>query len=373
MTRPVEGAVSASPREVQYDEKRLAFLDAYLSRLVDGGKAQGISFLMARHGKVFAHRAHGRRAPGPDALPLQPDSIKDLASLTKPFTASAVMRLVEDGVLWLGKGVHELIPEMDNPMHRGITLWHLLTHTSGLPPDPGYLGEPYPLPRFDWWDQGGDWLRKAVLAGPTVCRPGESWNYCSLGYTLLAEVVSRAAGKHFYDYVQDEILSPLGMRRTMFAVPQALAGEIAWASEWQRDKPIHMRERAAPDGGGGLASTLPDLFRFAQCFLEGGALDGARVLGRKTVEEMTRNQLQGVPAYHWGKQLRDYRHGLGWGFFCDSSTVGPATFNHEGYGWSALFVDPVERFIYAQFTCDDHPWNPELAVMPRTIAFSGIL
>jgi CubicO group peptidase (beta-lactamase class C family) len=373
MARPVEGPIATSPRQARYDEKRLALLEDHYCRRIDAGKLQGASFLMAREGKVFAHRAYGRRTPAPDAPPLQPDSIKDLASLTKPFTAAAVMKLCEDGVLWLGKGVHELIPELDTPMHRDINVWHLLTHTSGLPPDPGYLCEPYPLPRFDWWDQGGDWLRKAVLAGPVVCRPGEGWNYCSMGYMLLAEVVTRASGKHYYDYVQDELLKPLGMTRTMFAVPQALAGEIAWASEWQRDKPIHMRERQAPDGGGGLASTLGDVFRFGQCFLNGGELDGVRVLGRKTVEEMTRNQLQGVPAFHWGKRLKEYRHGLGWGFFCDSSTVGPATFNHEGYGWSALFLDPVEKFVFAQFICDDHPWNPDLVVMPRTIAFSGIL
>jgi CubicO group peptidase (beta-lactamase class C family) len=163
------------------------------------------------------------------------------------------------------------------------------------------------------------------------------------------------------------------MARTFFRVPQELAGEVAWASEWQRDKPVHMRDRESPDGGGGLASTLPDLFRFAQCFLEGGQLDGVRVLGRKTVEEMTRNQLQGVPAYHWGRRLQDFRQGLGWGLFCDSSTVGPATYNHEGYGWSELFVDPAERFVFALFACDDGPWTPETVVMPRTIAFSGVL
>lgn len=369
MARSTEGHIDISPREARYDQSKLAVLEDYLARRVDAGKLQGGSFLMARRGKVFAHRALGRRAPAPDAPPLLPDSIKGLASLTKPFTATAVMKLVEDGRLWLGQPVKSILPELDNPVHGEISVWHLLTHTSGLAPDGGYLCEPFPLPRFEWWLREKDWIQKAVASGPVVCRPGEAWAYCSMGYMLLAEIVGRVSGKHFYDYVAQEILAPLGMERTMFEVPEGLGDELAWATDWQRENPL--RER--PDGGGGLSSTLPDLLRFARCFLQGGELDGRRILGRKTVEEMTRNQLSAVPAFHWGKRLREYRHGLGWGFFCDGSTVGPATFNHEGYGWCALFVDPVEEFVYAHFMCDAGAWSPELQVLPRTIAFSGIM
>lgn len=374
MATIIEGSISVSPREARYDEKRLQALEDYLARRVDAGQLQGASFLMARRGKVFAHRALGRLTPAPDSPPLRPDSLKDLASLTKPFTATAVMKLVEDGVLWLEQAVKSIIPEMNNPVHGEITLRHLLTHTSGLAPDAGYLCEPYPIERHMIWLERKDWIREAVLPGPMACRPGEAWGYCSMGFMLLAEIVSRASGRHFYDYVRDEILAPLGMKRSMFGVPAALAGELAWTAEWQREKPLEMQTRRdRPDGGGGLTSCLPDLFRFGQCFLNGGELDGQRILGRKTVEEMTRNQLLRVPAFHWGKRLPEFRHGLGWGFFADNSTVGPATFNHEGYGWCSLFLDPVEQFVFAQFCNDDQGWAPEQLAIPRAIAFSGIL
>jgi CubicO group peptidase (beta-lactamase class C family) len=373
MATPIEGPTDLSPGEARYDESRLELLEAYFARAIDAGKLQGASFLMARRGKVFAHRALGRLTPALDSPPLRPDSIKDLASLTKPFTAAAVMKLVEDGVLWLEQPVKTLVPELDNPVHNGIHLWHLLTHTSGLPPDAGYLCEPYPRPWLDWSKAGGDWLRTAVLAGAPVGRPGESWNYCSNGFVLLAEVVSRASGMHFGDYLHRNLFEPLGMTRTFYGVPRSLAGEISWAADWQREKPLHTRDRPAPDGGAGVSSTLHDVFKFAQCFLNGGELGGRRVLSRKTVEEMTRNQLSGVPAFHWGKRLREFRHGLGWGFFADGSTVGPATYCHEGYGWCSLFVDPVEQFVYAQFVPDEKDFDPDIQVKPRTIAFSGIL
>jgi CubicO group peptidase (beta-lactamase class C family) len=366
----IEGRIDVVPREVGYDEAKLKTLEDHLSRRIDAGKLQGASFLMARRGKVFAHRALGRLTPEAGSPPLRPDSLKGLASLTKPFTATAILKLVEDGVLWLAQPAKTIFPELDNPMHGDITLWNLLTHTSGLAPDGGYLCEPYPFPRYEWWLNEKDWVQKAVAAGPMVCRPGESWNYCSMGYQLLAEAVSRVSGKHFYDYVEQEILAPLGMTRTMFVVPESLRSERSWSAEWQRYDP--RRDRV--DGGGGLTSTLPDLLRFARCFLGGGELEGRRILGRKTVEEMTRNQLPpGFPAFHWGKRLSHYRHGLGWGLFCDGSTVGPATFSHEGYGWVALFIDPAEQFVFAQFICDAGPWDPALVVVPRTIAFSGIL
>ncbi len=369
MARSIEGRIDLSPREARYDETKLAVLEDYLARRIEAGVLQGASFLMARRGKVFAHRALGRRTPAADAPPLLPDSMKRLSSLTKPFTATAILQLVERGLLWLGQPVKSILPELDNPLHGEITIWHLLTHTSGLPPDPGYLCEPYPLPRFEWWRLEQDWIRKAVASGPAASRPGEAWGYCSMGYMLLAEVVSRVSGVPYYDHVVREILAPLGMGRSMFAVPEPLRSEVAWCEDWQRGDWVADH----PDGSGGLFSTLPDLFRFGQCFLQGGELEGRRILGRKTVEEMTRNQLSGVPAFHWGKRLRDYRHGLGWGFFCDGSTVGPATFNHEGYGWCALFVDPVEQFVYAHFMCDPKDWSAETQVIPRAIAFSGVL
>jgi CubicO group peptidase (beta-lactamase class C family) len=258
-------------------------------------------------------------------------------------------------------------------MHGGITIWHLLTHTSGLTADPGYFTEPHPVSRFEQMIEK-DWLTKGVLAGPVICRPGEQWNYSSLGFAVLAEIVSRVSGSHYNDFVQKQILQPLGMTRSFLEVPEKLWPEVCLIGDWEERYLRVMKERkGAPDGGGGMFSTLRDLFVFGNCILNLGTAGGVRILGRKTAEEMTRNQLSGVPAFHWGKRLPTFRQGLGWGFFCDGSTVGPATYNHEGWGWCILFVDPVEHFILTTFIASPKDWDPELMVEPRAIAFSGLL
>jgi CubicO group peptidase (beta-lactamase class C family) len=373
MEKIVQGRLDITPREARYDESRIALLASHYLSKVEAGTLQGASFLMARDGKVFAHQAMGKLTYLPDSAPLLPDSIKSIASITKVVTAAAVMKLVEDGVVWLQQPVKTIIKEFDTQMHGSISLWHLLTHTSGLRADGGYFTEPYPVDDHGSFGEK-DWLVKTVLSGPLQNAPGEQWNYCSNGFAVLAEVVTRASGMHFNDYVAKKIFEPLGMSRSFIEVPEALEPEVILLDEWTKKHMAWARTRVgAPMGAGGVYSTLRDLFKFGQCFLGGGEYGGARILGRKTVQEMTRNQLCGVPSFHWGARCREYRHGLGWGFFCDGSTVGPATFNHEGWGWCSLYVDPVERFIFASFVPDPEDWNPQLVVAPRTIAFSGIL
>lgn len=364
-----------TPLAARYDQATLDRLAAYYARLVEAKRIQGASFLLARDGQVFAHQSCGRlsNAPGRERDPLKPDSIKRVASITKVFTATAVMQLVDQGALWLDQPVAKIIPEFDTPMHKSITVFHLLTHTSGLPADGGYFCEPYPFERFHQM-QEADWLTKAVLGGPLQSPPGEAWSYSTIGFSVLAEIVSRCSGMHFNDWVEQKIFQPLGMRRSFLEVPAALHAEVSMNSEWEPRALLETGKReGCPNGGGGVYSSLGDLNRFAQCVLNQGSLDGARILSKKSVQAMTRNQLDGVPSFHWGLKLKNYRHGLGWSFFADGNTTGPETFNHEGWGWSSLFIDPVERFVFAAFLADSEAWDPDLMVKPRTIAFAGLL
>ncbi len=373
MKKIIQGRTDITPKEARYDESRIALLGSHFLSRVEAGALQGASFLMARDGKVFAHQAMGNLTYLPDSGPLLPDSIKDIASITKVVTATAVMKLVEDGLLWLEQPVKTIFKEFDTPMHGSIRIWHLLTHTSGLRADSGYFTEPFPIDEHQF-EGDKDWLVKEVLSGPVQNAPGEQWNYCSNGFKVLAEMVSRVSGMHFNEFVEKRIFAPLGMSRSFMEIPEALEPEVILTNEWSKEKMKLIRSRnGAPWGSGGAFSTLHDLFKLGQCFLNGGEYGGARILGKKAAQEMTRNQLSGVPAFHWGARIKNYRQGLGWGFFCDGSTVGPATYNHDGWGWCALFVDPVERFIYVCFVADARDWNPDLVVSPRTIAFSGIL
>jgi CubicO group peptidase (beta-lactamase class C family) len=373
MTKWQESPVDCAPREAGFDETRLAVLERHFGSRIEDGKIQGASYLLARNGKVFAHKAAGRRTPAPDSDPLRTDHIKTIASISKVFTATAIMKLVEDGVLWLDQSVKTILKEFDTPMHGDIRLCHLLTHTSGLPADGGFFGDPYPINRWEKMKRK-DWIRKAVLTGLVPFKPGEQWAYSSISYCVLAEIVSRVSGVHYNEFVQERIFRPLGMERSFLEPPESLWPEICYTGKWQDKWMRSTHERkGAPNGGGGVFSTLHDLFKFGQCFLNGGEYAGTRILGPKTAREMMRNQLSGVYAYHWGRNIRDMRHGLGWGHYCDGSTVGPATVNHEGYGWCALYVDPAEQFIYVNFIAYDGDWVPDFVVSPRTIAFSGVL
>jgi len=368
-----KGSVETSPAKVRYDEGKLALIRDHYGSRIDSGKIQAASFLMARDGEIFAHEAAGSLTYKPGSAPFQPDSIKGVMSITKLFTATAVMKLVEDGKIWLEQPVKELIPEFDTPMHGKINFRHLLTHTSGLPADPGYFTEPYPIDRHGDMETS-EWLKKIVLAGPMQGEPGKQWSYSSTGFTVLSELVSRASGLHFDRFVEERIFAPLGMTRSFLEPPESVWPEISIMIDWEEERLRHAAERLGPpSGGGGAYSCLRDLFAFGQMTLNGGELGGARVLGKKAVQEMTRNQLSGVPAFHWGKRLADFRHGLGWGFYSDGSVVGPETFNHQGWGCSYLFVDPVERFILALFVVYPNDWSPELLVEPVNIAFSGVL
>ncbi|MBN1412906.1 MAG: serine hydrolase [Spirochaetales bacterium] len=373
MSSYINGNTDISVKEAGYNPQKLERLASHYQKLVDTGRVQGAGFLLARNGKIFAYQAVGSRKTGDASDPLKPDAIKRIASITKIITATAVMKLVEEGVIWLGQAVSTIIKEFDTDMHRTISVWNLLTHTSGIAADGGYFTEPYP---YDVYEQFGkpDWITKGALAGPLQHRPGEQWNYCSTGFAILAEIVSRVSGMHFNDYVEKEVFQALGMTRSFMEVPEKLWPEVIISSEWDEKALENAKDRTgAPSGGGGVYSTLHDLFMLGQAYLNGGEYEGKRILGRKTVEEMTRNQLDGVPAFHWGANCKNYRQGLGWGFYADGPTVGPATYNHEGWGWCSLFVDPLEKFIYISFVADPNDWDPEVMVKPRTIAFAGIL
>src|SRR5512133_3170750 len=132
MSRWIQGRIDASPADCRYDDASIARMTASYEKLLDAGKVQAAGFLMARGGKIFAHQTLGRRTTDPASDPFRPEHIKRIASITKIVTATAIMQLVEEGALWIEMPVKSILPEFDTPLHGGITIKHLLTHTSGL-------------------------------------------------------------------------------------------------------------------------------------------------------------------------------------------------------------------------------------------------
>jgi len=280
---------------------------ATLRTAVDSGGVPGAVALAAtRDGPVF-QGAYGARSLG-DPAPMTLDTVFALASMTKAVTSVAALQLVEEGRIGLDDPVAAILPEMAapqvlegfdaagqpilRPARGAVTLRHLLTHTAGY----GY----------DHWDPRLDrYMRMAGLSGgprtargmPLMFDPGTRWQY-GINTDLVGQVVEALSGRGLGAYFRERILGPLGMEDTGFAVPAAWRGRMAGRHQRGPDGVLALdREFAPPEqvevegGGGGLFGTGPDYLRFLRMLLNGGTLDGARILSPETVAEMGRNHI----------------------------------------------------------------------------------
>lgn len=362
------------PEECGYDSTRLDILDEHLKALIEKKRIQAGAYLISRNGRILAHRSMGLLRYN-DRKPFLPDTIRRVASVTKLFTAASILKLAEDGKLRLDQSLASFIEEFRNPMYEKINIQHLLTHTSGIRPDPGCFLEPYQR-KWDFYDTK-EWM-KCLLTDYLAVEPGKEWRYSSAGFNILAEVVTRVSGIRFEQYVMKNILMPLGMTRSSFQVPAELAGEICFATDWEEEwfaKGGNRPEWSAPKGGGGLFSCLPDMQRFGQMLINKGTLDGERILSRKTVEAMTRNQSGNVKNFCWGAGGSTMEYGLGLNVYSNNTFLSPGSFSHEGAGLCGLYMDPVENVVLAYICplCDGVGWEPEAVISLRNIVWSGIL
>jgi CubicO group peptidase (beta-lactamase class C family) len=309
----------AVPEAVGMSSERLQRLDATLRAEVERGRLPGAVVAVARRGKLVHYAAYGYldRARG-TAMPL--DGIFAIASMTKPLVGAAIMMLQEDGKLSLNDPVERHIPELGKrrvavmtdavrageapgetvPAQRSVTLLDLARHTSGITyGGRGTTGVHKLYPASSNWageNLSGEQFVQRLAAAPLLFQPGTVWDY-SLSIDVLGLVVERVSGKSLGAFLEERLFRPLGMRDTHFVVPPEDAGRIARALPNDPDtgKPQTVPDRAAPlkfeCGGGCLASSAGDYLRFAQMLLDGGTLDGTRVLGRKSVELMTANHL----------------------------------------------------------------------------------
>jgi CubicO group peptidase (beta-lactamase class C family) len=367
-----QGQTDCKPGEVGYDEQRLDVLNRHLQRLIDDGEIQCATYCLSRKGKIFAHGAIGKKSfRKDDHTPVQPDSVRHIASITKVFTAVAIMKLVEDGVTRLDVPVGEILPQFNTPPYNGITLFQLLTHTSGMHADPGCFENKYQSTYWKLIDDAYklcdpdkknefDWLAAAL--GTIGCglrvKPDTEWAYCSFGFVVLGEVIGKLTGIHAHQYIEDNICKPLGMKDTAFKTTAEMAKRYIVTDEGL-EKNIHDTINGTyqprwigeklniPLTGGGLDGTSDDLIRFGNMMLFGGTLDGVRILGRKAVEKMT-TVASSLPNFCWNSKDKGKDNGIAF-----DMRNGPAftfsrnTFMHEGAGASSLYIDPKEELVAA--------------------------
>ena len=311
-------------------------------------------------------------------------------SMTKPVTSVALMSCYEQGLLALDDPLHKFIPEFAEtrvftggssfrpvtvPMAEPIRIWHLLTHTAGLTYGWMYnhpVDAMYRSAGFEWNTPSGVDLAgccRALARLPLRCQPGSEWNY-SVATDVLGRVVEVVTGKPLDLFLAERVLTPLRMDETSFFVEGEEAEYLAalYSPDLVRGRATratHMGEVAlhrpsAPLGGSGLVSTAGDYHRFTQMLARGGELDGARILGSRTVSYMTRNHLPGgAQLVEFGNPIGEQSEagvGFGLGF---SVVVDPAalkvTSNLGEYGWGGaastlFFVDPVEDMTVLFFT-----------------------
>lgn len=394
-----QGKTECKPAEVGYDEGRIEAVHKHFQRLIDIKEIQCAAYCVSRHGKIFMHGAIGKRSfKAEDETPLSPDCVNYVASVTKVFTAVAIMKLVEDGITRLDVPVGAILPQFNTPPYNGITLFQLLTHTSGLHADGGCFPNKY---QTNYWDmiekayklhdsvKDGDFDWIAAALGTIGCgfrtKPDTEWAYCSFGFTILGAVIEKLTGIHAHKYIEDNITKPLGMKDTAFDISKEMAQRFI-ISSLREDIPKRLENALSgkveadplwdqiPDTGGGLNSTVVDLVQFGNMMLSGGTLNGVRILGRKTVEKMTTMAIS-LPNYCWGGYEKERYYGVGFDMRNGPAfTHSQGTFMHEGWGYCSLYMDPKEDMAaawFVPFTRDE--WFPSAQYSVQNVIWSGIM
>jgi CubicO group peptidase (beta-lactamase class C family) len=284
--------------------------------------------------------------PADGSYSVRKDSLYLIASITKPIFAAAMMRLVERGKIRLNDPVGLYIPEFATNHKEGVTLWHLLTHTSGL--DEGFAAE--------LWERqaaASDYLTgacRSFLSFP----PGTSYAYCNTSFIIMGELIRRIAGVPYPDFLRAEVTEPLGMEDTGFVLNEAQRGRAAPVLSGQDFDADYFVSLAHPAGG--LYSTARDLVAFGQAFMAGRHSSGYRLLGPAAIAAMTRLHTAGLRDVGENPPLNAY-YGLGWSKTGTNRSSGPSAelttpsgFGHGGATGTYLWIEPDYGLVFVLLT-----------------------
>jgi CubicO group peptidase (beta-lactamase class C family) len=365
-------------------------------REIDKGTIPGVTMLVARRGQTGWFEALGQQDPATSA-PMAKDSLFRIYSMTKPLVSIGIMQLVEDGHLLLNDPLAKYIPEFAEtrvgverngvlelalPL-RPISIQDLLRHTSGITYDftgNGMVQRMYQTSKLR--DRGISNAEHAtmVAALPLICQPGAEWNY-SRSTDILGRVIEVLSGKPLSAFLTERILAPLQMAETGFHTDAANKGRIAepFASDpWTGDKVALFDPLEIPkmeSGGGGLVSTTMDYARFCQMLLNGGTLDGNRIIGRKTLDLMVSNHLaSGVKAE---SHLLPPGHGFGLGFAMRTDHgMAPYAGSKGQFFWSGMagtffWVDPAEE-LFAVFMSQGPGQREYFRALVRSLVYAAV-
>jgi CubicO group peptidase (beta-lactamase class C family) len=398
----VTATTTAAPEDVGLSSDRLAHLDATMHRYVDRGKLPGVQTLVLRRGELVHRDCYGW-ADVEAGTPVTPETIYRIYSMTKPITSVALMMLYEQGELLLENPVSRFVPELGElevwdggtedapvtrPAARQVTVHDVLTHMSGLtygfhfqhPLDALYrthdLGS-FTVPGYDLAEA---MARLGEL--PLLFDPGTRWNY-SMSTDVCGRIIEAITGTALDEALRTMVLEPLGMHETAFAAPEAELERCCPLYTRGPDARLHRfaepRSMVAPptflSGGGGLVSTADDYLRFCRALLGGGQLDGARLVGPRTLAYMSANHLPGGQLLNEMGQstfsetaMEGVGFGLGFSVVVDPPALqglcSPGEIGWGGAASTAFWVDPLEDlcvvFMTQLLPSDTYPIRRQL-------------
>ena len=409
---------AASPESVGFDSARLKTLDAYMAKVVADGRVAGMTTLLARHGKVVEFNTYGKTSlVTGQAMPK--DEIFRIYSMSKPLTGVAMMILFEQGKWRLDDPVTRYVPEFKNlkvmvsadkdghitrteDMVRPPTMREIMSHTAGF----GYgLGDEHPVDKL--------YREKKVLSStglkemidrtatiPLMFQPGTNWSYSS-AVDIQGYIVEKISGKPFGQFLQENVFGPLKMKDTGFYtgpdkakrlaavyvaeyVNKRPTGKIAEADELFGNKmPDYSKPPAMESGGGGLVSTTMDYARFCQMMLNGGELDGVRVLSPASIELMDTNVIpKNVLLNTNGSIGVRFNEAVGFGldFQVDKSPraagslEGKNTMSWGGAAGTWLWIDPTNDVLFVgMIQRMGGTGGDDLGTMARTLTYQALV
>ena len=389
---PIKITVEQGPK-LGVDLTRLERLDAYLQRMIDEKKHPFEAIRVWRKNTLVFSGEYGAQTP--DGQPLRADAIYPVASVTKPFVATCAALLQEEGRVSFYEKVQDYFPDFTGENKDSAILLHLLCHTSGM----DELGEAEQyikdyikeetgteignvwefaeesekmyaaletlrpkLGLAETYEEGEQFGPSEVLTmrAPLASVPGTRFSYCSVGYQMWKEIIERITGETLEQYAKRKIFDPLGLGDTCFFLPlekrdrYVIRGPEFKGSQWMNGE----HKMTDTSAGGGLKTTMDDMARFGLMFLNGGKLDGKKILSPASVKLMTKNHNADVPDSFWFGRLMAANWGLGWDIKGERKIDelgmlrGARSYNHGGYGGARLLIDPDYDLVLAIYICE---------------------
>jgi CubicO group peptidase (beta-lactamase class C family) len=386
----------AKPESLGLSPVRLQRMSDAFKREIDKGTTPGVTMMVARRGQIGWFDALGRQNPASPA-PMAHNTLFRIFSMTKPIVSIGIMMLLEEGHFLLNDPIAKYIPEFSDqkvgvenngrlelvPLKRPITIQDLLRHTSGIAYEHtgnGLVQQLYQQSRVRSRKISNAEHAALVASLPLMCQPGVEWNY-SRSTDILGRIIEVVSGKSLGAFLTERILAPLQMAETAFHTGPENADRLAepfpidpWSGE--KVQLFNMLETPVMEsGGGGLVSTTMDYARFCQMLLNGGVLDGVRIIGRKTLQLMASNHLD--PSVKLESHLVPAGHSFGLGFAVRTlEGMAPFPGSVGQFFWSGMagtffWIDPKEE-LFAVFMSQGPGQREHFRSLVRSLVYAAV-